>query len=40
MIIIKKSAEVIGDVVNLLIGEDITTPLLQEIEDNLFWYIY
>ena len=40
MIIIKKSAEVIGGIVSLLIGEDFASPLLREIEDNPFWYIY
>ncbi len=40
MTIIKKSAEIIGGVISLLMGEDVTTPMSKEMKDNPFWYIY
>ena len=40
MTIIKKLAEMVGGVISLLIGEDITTPLSKEVKDNPFRYIH
>jgi hypothetical protein len=40
MTIINKSAEIIGEVIGLLIGENTTVPVLQEMEDHPYWYTY
>ncbi len=39
MTVIKKLAEIVGGVISLLVGEDVTTPLSKEVKDNPFWYI-
>ncbi len=38
MVAIKKSAKIIGGVISLLIGEDVTTSTTKEIKDNLYLY--
>ena len=39
MTAIKRSVEIIGDVIALIVGGDMDTPVLREMEDHLFWYI-
>ena len=40
MKIVKKSVKVIGDVINLLVGEDVSVVRQKSIEKHPYWYLY
>ncbi len=39
MTIMSRLTDIVGGVVGLLIGENITTPILKEMEDRPFQYL-